>query len=299
MMNSIMRREQERTTTSSDDHDARVDNDQEIDGGDCYNHLGSILHSSDRLLGRTLAARTNGTRTDAKARSPRVLAKNRPSSAVPGAYAMDGATPLRRSTTGALTPMPSTECSSVLPMGNEAMQRMNKGASEFQELELKRWKIQGSARFVLLLLICVGVGIGVGMWMRGRKDTESSATAPTTATIPLELERMLHHCSTPDGDALLMDEHLVSLSDQDRIMYSKYAEAFPEADLPTMYSCRADNLALMYLTMDEGNMDQLQSSAFELRNAAITKYSLAVLFISWSGLTWLHNDRWLTSDPVC
>jgi hypothetical protein len=74
----------------------------------------------------------------------------------------------------------------------------------------------------------------------------------------------------------LMDEHLASLSDQDRIMYSKYAEAFPEADLPTMYSCRADNLALMYLTMDEGNMDQLQSSAFELRNASITKYSLAV-----------------------
>jgi hypothetical protein len=269
-----MRREQERTTTSSDDHDARVDNDQEIDGGE--NHHGSILHSPDRLLGRAPAARTNGTRTDAKARSPRVLAKNRPFSAVPGAYAMDGATPLRRSTTGALMPMPSTECSSVLPMGNEAMQRMNKGTSEFQELKVKRWKIQGTARFVLLLLICVGVGIGVGMWMRGQKDTESSAKAPTTATIPLELERMLPHCSTPDGDALLMDEHLASLSDQDRIMYSKYAEAFPEADLPTMYSCRADNLALMYLTMDEGNMDQLQSSAFELRNASITKYSLAV-----------------------
>jgi hypothetical protein len=75
-----MRREQERTTTSSDDHDARVDNDQEIDAVD--NHLGSIFHSPDRL-GCTLAARTNGTRTDAKARSPRVLAKIGPPAQFP------------------------------------------------------------------------------------------------------------------------------------------------------------------------------------------------------------------------
>ena len=292
-----------------DDVDALVEqSNQEIDNGD--NNYGSIRHSAGRLVRSTSAARSNGKiPTDAGiARSLHHSPQYRSSSTVPGAYSMVGATPLSRGTTGLLTPMPvDNKGSSVhLAGGNEVVQQSNTNTSDFQDQEGKRGTIQRNSRvMVLLLVICVATigGVGVGMWMRGRrKDPESSATTvPTTATIPLELERMLQHCSsTSDGDALLMDEHLASLSDQDRSMYSKYVEAFSDANLHTMYSCRPDNLAVLYLTMDEeGNMDQLQSSTFELRNATITKYSLAFLFISWFGLSWTNNDRWLTSDPVC
>ena len=271
----------------------------------------------------------------------------------PGAFSIDGGTPIRRGIFGMLTPMPpnnyshtpsTSDSEQLLALSGDSLTCDVSGApvtelnvqvswdafpeNEQQDalkpsaIELKKNEnipdespaptmvrmaiILGVVAIALAAAFAVGITFGRG---RGNSSdvrpafsiSPTSAPSRRLSDVLPELEPMVSHCSSGE-DETLPNEVIATISDVARNRYRRFLSItrelnlLSESDFFQIDSCRSESLSLLYLAMHE---EFTNEDTDHLNSIPMTKYILAVLFISWNGMLWVENKRWLSNFDVC
>ena len=290
-----------------------LDNDDHHDDDHEYPPPNEKCHLPEN---ETISDKNNDDTATKLALSPPILARAIPRRpyAVPGAYSITATASIRRFVTGVLTPMPITTSRrrnheeavnelEQLPETQEIQHNESNASPQEEQYSYKNlWIILAAA---LIMVVLTGIALSIGLTAGGSSHQSRNKISMTPTISPLDsqlsidlnLERIILHCSnTTNTNTTITDNLLAPIIEQTQNR-SNYIQLLYEGGWISntnisIYSCQAEHVALLYLA-------SRQDDTIEYATRIHHMYLMAILFISWNGLQWENNTKWLVSNSHC
>jgi hypothetical protein len=145
---------------------------------------------------------------------------------------------------------------------------------------------------VVILLVIGGVAAGVGIALSGKDEEESTGIEVTSTPGSSSTDEPLSRCFVPGMDLAIWKNSSSSLERYNALIENVVVEVIPdfEASAEPADNCAPDNLALIWLSSDEGVFP---------KERVVTRFLLALLYFSLNGDRWKVNTGWLDSSDEC